>query len=221
MKKQQLVTYIDHTVLKATATKDEVTTLCEEAVQYQFAAVCVNPCWVPLAQELLKESSVNVCTVIGFPLGATSTEVKEFETEWALKQGACEIDMVINVGAAKTGDWQLVEDEIAALARIVHNHNASLKVILETCFLSHDEIAEACRACVRAEADYVKTSTGFGTGGASVEHVALMTETVQGKCKVKASGGIRDSQQAMAMIEAGADRLGTSSGVAILAGFDD
>lgn len=221
MNKLELAKYIDHTALKATVTEDEVLTLCREAKQHQFAAVCVNPYWIPVVHEQLLNSGIDTCTVVGFPLGANPTKVKEFETEWTLDHGADEVDMVVNVGEIKKGQWTFIENEIASLASLVHNRNNILKVIFETCFLSNEEITKLCHICVSAGADFVKTSTGFGTGGATVDHVKLMADTVNGKCKVKASGGIRSLDSASSMINAGADRIGTSSGVAIISEIND
>lgn len=213
-----IASYIDHTLLKPTATKAQIETLCEEASVHQFASVCVNPYRVPLAVEKLKTSPVKVCTVIGFPLGAAPKDIKVREAEWCLEHGAKEIDMVINIGDALDEEWDAVHDEIQTLAASAHANGAILKVIFETCFLSDDQIIKACQASASGCADFVKTSTGFGTGGATIENVRLMSETVAGKCQVKASGGIRDRDTAIAMIRAGATRLGTSSGVAIVKG---
>ena len=206
---------IDHTLLKATGTADMVRTLCAEARQHGFASVCVNPCWVPLCARELAGSDVLVCTVIGFPLGANASEIKAAEAGLAVAQGAGEVDMVINVGAAKAGDWERVEADIRAVVEAAGG--ATVKVILETCYLTDAEKREACAASSRAGARFVKTSTGFGTGGATVEDIRLMRAAVGSSLQVKASGGVRNLQDALAMLEAGADRIGASSGVAIVA----
>ena len=217
----ELAKMIDHTILKADATQSDIEKLCEEAKKYNFASVCVNPYWVSLASDLLKNSTVKVCTVIGFPLGATSSESKASETEIAILHGADEVDMVINVGAMKNNKTDIVENDILSVVNSARktgktqNKNIIVKVILETCYLTKDEIKNACLCAKNAGADFVKTSTGFGTGGATVEDVSLMKETVGETMQVKASGGIRDYETAIKMIEAGASRLGTSSGVMI------
>lgn len=208
---------IDHTLLKADTTKAQIVKLCEEAKQYGFASVCVNPTWVATAAELLKGTDVKVCTVIGFPLGASTPETKAFETKNAIENGAEEVDMVINIGALKDGNDDLVERDIRAVVEAAKG-KALVKVIIETCLLTEEEKVRACQLAVKAGADYVKTSTGFSTGGATTEDVALMRKTVGKNIGVKASGGVRDIKSAMAMIEAGATRIGTSSGVAIVAG---
>ena len=222
MNNAELAKMIDHTILKANATQSDIEKLCEEAKKYNFASVCVNPYWVPLASDLLKNSTVKVCTVIGFPLGATSSESKASETEIAILQGADEVDMVINVGAMKNNQTDIVEKDILSVVNSARktgkaqNKNITVKVILETCYLTKDEIKNACLCAKNAGTDFVKTSTGFGTGGATVEDVKLMKETVGSSMEVKASGGIRDYETAIKMIEAGATRLGTSSGIAIV-----
>ena len=222
MNNAELAKMIDHTILKANATQSDIEKLCEEAKKYNFASVCVNPYWVPLASDLLKNSTVKLCTVIGFPLGATSSESKASETEIAILQGADEVDMVINVGAMKNNKTDIVENDILAVVNSARktgktkNKNIIVKVILETCYLTKDEIKNACLCAKNAGADFVKTSTGFGTGGATVEDVKLMKETVGSSMEVKASGGIRDYETAIKMIEAGATRLGTSSGISIV-----
>ena len=209
----KLTHMIDHTLLKAVATKEQIVKLCEEARQYHFASVCVNPANVSLAAEQLKGSGVKVCTVIGFPLGANTSVVKAFEATDAIANGADEVDMVINVGAMKAGDTELVYNDIKA----VRDASAGklLKVIIETCYLTDEEKVKACELSKKAGADFVKTSTGFGTGGATAEDVALMRKTVGPDMGVKASGGIRDAEAAAAMVKAGANRLGCSAGVAI------
>ena len=222
MNNLELAKMIDHTILKANATQSDIEKLCDEAKKYNFASVCVNPYWVPLASDLLKNSTVKVCTVIGFPLGATSSESKAYETEIAILQGADEVDMVINVGAMKNDKTDIVENDILSVVNSARktgktqNKNIIVKVILETCYLTKDEIKNACLCAKNAGADFVKTSTGFGTGGATVEDVSLMKETVGETMQVKASGGIRDYETVMAMIEAGADRIGASASVAIM-----
>ena len=222
MNNLELAKMIDHTILKANATQSDIEKLCDEAKKYNFASVCVNPYWVPLASDLLKNSTVKVCTVIGFPLGATSSESKASETEIAILQGADEVDMVINVGAMKNNQTDIVENDILSVVNSARktgktqNKNIIVKVILETCYLTKDEIKNACLCAKNAGADFVKTSTGFGTGGATVEDVALMKETVGSSMEVKASGGIRDYETALKMINAGATRLGTSSGIGIV-----
>ena len=209
--------YIDHTVLKAVATKEDVLKLCNEAYKYNFASVCINPSFIKFAHELLKGSDVKVCTVIGFPLGANSSEVKAFETTQAIADGADEVDMVINIGAAKAHDFETVYKDIKA---VVDAANGVLtKVIIETCYLTDEEKVECCKAAVKAGADFVKTSTGFGTGGATVADVKLMRETVGPVMGVKASGGVRTLADMEAMIEAGATRIGTSNGIQIMEGL--
>lgn len=213
--KMQLNKYIDHTILKANATKADVEKLCAEAREYDFASVCINTCFVPLAAELLAGSDVKVCCVVGFPLGAMSTEAKAFETKWAVEHGAQEVDMVLNVGAMIAGDEKTVLEDIGAVVDAAHP-KAIVKVILENCLLTDEQKTRACKLCVQAGAEFVKTSTGFSTGGATVEDVALMKKAVDGKAKVKAAGGIRTKEDALAMIEAGADRIGASAGIAIV-----
>ncbi len=211
----EISAYIDHTILKPQATADDVRRLCEEAREYGFASVCVNPCHAALVSGELAGSAVKTCVVIGFPLGATTTAVKVFETEQAVAAGAQEVDMVINVGALKFGDLALVKNDIKSVAAAAHPQ-ALLKVILECCLLDDAEIRTACEICLAAGADFVKTSTGFGGGGAEVADVRLMRQTVGPDLGVKASGGIRDLKSALAMIAAGANRIGTSAGVAIV-----
>ncbi|MGL6058673.1 MAG: deoxyribose-phosphate aldolase [Culicoidibacterales bacterium] len=210
----QLNKLIDHTILKPETVQSQVEIICEEALAYDFASVCINPTWVKLASTLLAESDVKVCTVIGFPLGANTPEVKAFETKDAISNGAQEIDMVINIGAAKAGNWELVERDIRA---VVEAANGTLvKVIIETCLLTDEEKVRACLAAVAAGADYVKTSTGFSTGGATIADVQLMRETVGPDIGVKASGGVRSYEDMEAMVSAGATRIGTSSGVLLM-----
>ncbi len=212
--------YIDHTNLKPYATRGDIIRLCDEAVQYGFYAVCVNPYRVKLAKDYLKEKNadVKVASVIGFPLGATPTEIKVAESRRALKDGADELDMVINIGALKDGDYDYVKKDIAEVVRVAHERGAKVKVIIETCYLTDEEKVKACELAKEAGADFVKTSTGFGSGGATVEDVMLMRKTVGPEMGVKAAGGIRTYEQALAMIEAGATRIGASSGVKIVQG---
>lgn len=205
---------VDHTMLKADATSETIKRYCSEAKKYGFASVCVNTYHVPLAAAELKDSGVAVCCVVGFPLGASFTSVKAFEASEAVKAGALEVDMVMNVGAMKDRNYALVRDDIKAVVEA--SHGRVLKVILETCLLTRDEIIKACELSVEAGADFVKTSTGFGTGGALIEDVALMKQTVGTRAKVKASGGIRTPKEAMAMINAGADRIGAGNGISLL-----
>lgn len=210
-----IAAYIDHTLLKQDATIQQIDRLCAEAAEYHFASVCVNPWYVPRCVKNLEGSGVKVCTVVGFPLGATTLETKVFETLQAVKSGAKEIDMVINVCAMKSGNTKAIEQEIQALAAAVEGA-AILKVIIEACLLTDEEKVLACQIAKRAGADYVKTSTGFSTGGATVSDVALMRKTVGPEMGVKAAGGIRDYATAKAMIEAGASRIGASAGIAIV-----
>lgn len=212
--KAELAKTIDHTLLKAIATEEQVRELCAEARKYGFMSVCVNPCWVPLCVKELSGSGIIVCTVIGFPLGANATETKAAEAALAAAQGARENDMVINLGAAKAGNWKLVEEDIRAV--VAASGEAAVKVIIETCYLTDAEKARACEAAAKAGARFVKTSTGFGTGGASAEDVRLMRKATGGKLLVKASGGIRSYHDAIKMLEAGADRIGASSSIAIV-----
>ncbi|ATC60451.1 MAG: deoxyribose-phosphate aldolase [Lactococcus raffinolactis] len=208
--------YIDHTVLKADTPKAKVQQIIDEAIQYDFMSVCINPTWVSFAAEKLAATDVKVCTVIGFPLGANTSTVKAFEAAEAIKNGADEVDMVINIGAAKDGDWDLVESDIQAV--VDASKDVTTKVIIETSLLTDEEKVKACQAAVRAGADFVKTSTGFSTAGATVADIALMRQTVGPDLGVKASGGVRSIADAQAMIEAGATRLGTSNGVDIMKG---
>jgi deoxyribose-phosphate aldolase len=205
---------IDHTILKPEATREEVETLCKEAMEYKFAAVCVNPYYVEFCKDILKDTNVLVATVIGFPLGANTKEVKAFETTNAIKNGADEIDMVINIGALKDKNYNLVKDDISAVVNVAKG-KAIVKVIIETSLLLDDEKVKACELAMEAGADFVKTSTGFSTGGATIEDVKLMKSVVGDKLEVKASGGVRDLETAIKMVKAGATRLGTSSGIKI------
>ncbi len=213
-----LAKYIDHTLLKPDATQQEVAQLCFEARKYGFASVCVNPTWVSLCAELLKGSSAKVCTVIGFPLGATSSETKAFETETAIRQGATEIDMVINIGALKARDLDTVAKDIRGVVNAAHSHGIIVKVIIETALLTDEEKTIASLISKEAGADFVKTSTGFAGGGATVHDVELMRKTVGPQMGVKASGGVRTFEDAASMIKAGATRIGASAGVKIIQG---
>lgn len=206
--------YIDHTLLKAPATSEQIKELCLQAKEHDFASVCVNTCYVALAKEILRDTDVKVCCVVGFPLGAMATVSKAFETKQAIKDGATEIDMVINIGAAKEGNWKYVEDDIRAVVQAAQGN--VVKVIIETCLLTDEEKVKACKCAINAKAHFVKTSTGFSTAGATIEDVKLMRKTVKDKCLVKAAGGVRNLKDAMAMIEAGADRLGCSAGITIM-----
>ena len=208
--------YIDHTLLKPDASQEQIETLIEEAKKYDFASVCVNPTWVNFAAQALKATDVKVCTVIGFPLGANTPELKAFETSDAIQNGANEIDMVINIGALKSRNFDLVERDIRAVVEAAKG--TLVKVIIETCLLTDDEKVKACQIAQKAGADFVKTSTGFSTGGATVRDVALMRKTVGPDMGVKASGGARSYEDALAFIKAGATRIGASSGVAIMEG---
>jgi deoxyribose-phosphate aldolase len=208
--------YIDHTLLKADATRAQITQLCREAQEYRFAAVCVNPTHVRLCADLLKDSGVAVASVAGFPLGATSPEVKAYEARQAIQNGATEIDMVINIGALKDGDYDLVERDIAGVVRVCQDSDVVCKVIIEAALLSEQEKVKVCELAQEAGADYVKTSTGFGPGGATPADVALMRRVVGPGMGVKAAGGIRSLADAQAMIEAGASRIGTSAGTKIV-----
>lgn len=210
----ELNKYIDHTLLKPEATKEQITKLCEEARQYDFASVCVNTCYVPLAKQLLAGSDVKVCCVVGFPLGAMDTVSKAFEAKTAVENGAQEVDMVINIGALKDKDYDYVTKDIAAVVEA--SRPAIVKVIIEACLLTDEEKVEACKCSMNAKAEFVKTSTGFSTHGATPEDVALMKKTVGDVCKVKAAGGVRSYDDAMKMIEAGADRLGCSAGIKVM-----
>lgn len=214
--------FIDHTILKASATREDIKKLCDEAKEYGFYSVCVNGANVEYAFSQVKDSDVKVvkvAAVVGFPLGAMATDVKVFEAKKAIEDGASEIDMVINVGALKDKDYELVENEIRRIKEAIGKN--VLKVIIETCYLTDEEKVKACELAVNANADFVKTSTGFGTGGATFEDVELMKKTVGNKAKVKASGGVRDFETAKKYIELGAERLGTSSGIAIVTGDEN
>lgn len=208
--------YIDHTLLKPESTQEQIDHLLSEAVEYQFASVCVNPTWVAHCAKTLAGTGVKVCTVVGFPLGANTSSVKAFETKDAIANGADEIDMVINVGQLKSGQYEVVKADIRAVVEA--SQDKLVKVIIETCLLTNDEKVKACQLAVSAGADFVKTSTGFSAAGATVEDIVLMRETVGPNIGVKAAGGARSYEDAEAFIEAGATRIGTSSGVAIVSG---
>lgn len=216
MDSKQVVKMIDHTLLKADATKEQIKKLCEEAKQFQFATVCVNPANVSYSSELLNGTDVGVCTVIGFPLGASSSKVKAFETKQAIEDGATEVDMVINIGALKSGNTELVKEDIKAVVNAAGS--TPVKVIIESCLLTDEEKVITCKLSKEANAAFVKTSTGFSTGGATAEDIALMRKTVGPDMGVKASGGVRSLETAIKMIENGATRLGSSSGVSIAQG---
>ncbi|MBD8043056.1 deoxyribose-phosphate aldolase [Arthrobacter sp. Sa2BUA2] len=213
-----LASYIDHTLLKPDASREDILRVCEEAAEYRFKSVCVNPLWVSTVHTALKDTGVDTCSVIGFPLGATTTEVKVFEAQGALQDGADEIDMVIDIAAARRGDRDALVRDIASVAEAVHEAGGILKVIIETALLTDEQKVLACEASVEAGADFVKTSTGFNGGGATTEDVALMRRTVGRDLGVKASGGVRSREDALAMIDAGATRIGASSGIAIVKG---
>ncbi len=215
MDKKTIASMIDHTLLKPEATPAQVEKLCAEAAEYHFASVCVNPVYIPLAARLLDGTGVKVCCVVGFPLGAITPEQKAAEAASCAAMGAEELDMVIHVGAAKAGDWALVQRDIAGVVKAAAGR--TVKVIIETCLLTDEEKVKACEAAKAAGADFVKTSTGFSTGGATTHDIALMRKTVGPEMGVKASGGIRDYATAMAMIEAGANRIGASAGIEIVA----
>ena len=215
MSEKPIASFIDHTALKPDTTLEQIEKLCHEAIEYGFASVCVNPCYVAHCHRILKTSDVKVCTVIGFPLGANTIATKEAETVEAVKNGATEVDMVINVGAIKSGDYELVKNDIAAVVKAAGD-SAIVKVILETCLLTDEEKIAACKMCKEAGAHFVKTSTGFSTGGATIEDIRLMRQAVGPDLGVKASGGIRDYKTARAMVDAGASRIGASASIAIV-----
>lgn len=217
MNKQELAKMIDHTILKPEATEVEIMQLCKEAIEYGFASVCINPSMVKKAAEILEGSEVKVCTVIGFPLGATTTEVKAFETEQTIKDGATEVDMVINVGKLKENNLEYVKSDIAAVVNAAKG-KALTKVIIESCLLTDEEKVTVCTIAKEVGADFVKTSTGFSIGGATKEDIKLMRETVGPNIGVKASGGVRSNEDAMTMIENGATRIGASASIAICNG---
>ena len=216
--KKNVAGIIDHTNLKPEASEEQITKLCEEAKEYGFASVCVNPGYVALAAEALKGSTVNVCTVIGFPLGATTSASKAFEAKDAIANGATEVDMVVNIGMIKSGKWAYVKDDIKAVVDAANG--VLVKVIIETCLLTDDEKVKVCQLAKEAGADFVKTSTGFSKWGAKPEDVALMRKTVGPEMGVKASGGIHTAEEAIACINAGATRLGVSAGIAVVNGLE-
>ncbi|MGY4677687.1 deoxyribose-phosphate aldolase [Pasteurella sp. P03HT] len=218
MNAKEIAQFIDHTALTAEKTEQDILKLCDEAIENRFWSVCINSGYIPLAKEKLAGTDVKICTVVGFPLGANLSSVKAFETREAIQAGADEIDMVINVGLIKSNKWDAVEADIAAV--LTACAGTPLKVILETCLLSKEEIVKACEICKQLNVAFVKTSTGFNSGGATVEDVALMKQTV-GDIGVKASGGVRDTETAVAMIKAGATRIGASAGIAIINGLQD
>ena len=214
MNSTQIARIIDHTILKATTTKEDVVKICKEAKEYGFFSVCINPANIELAKEELKGSDVKVCTVIGFPLGANTSAVKAFETKEAIENGADEVDMVINIGELKAGNDKAVLEDIKAVVQA--SEDKTVKVILETCLLSDDEIRRACNLCVEAKAEFVKTSTGFNREGANVHVVKVMKEAVQDKALIKAAGGVRTPEDMDEMIKAGASRIGTSKGISLM-----
>jgi len=220
MKKSEIAAMIDHTLLKPEATDEQIIKVCREARENKFASVCINPCYVKLAMEQLKGSGVKVCTVIGFPLGANDTRVKAYEAKIAIEDGANEVDMVINVGKLKAKDYEYVENDIKAVVNEARG-KALVKVIIETCLLTDEEKVKICKLAMEAGADFVKTSTGFNKGGATAEDVKLMYETVAPELKVKAAGGIRTTEDAIKMIEAGASRIGASASISIMNGLDE
>ncbi|WP_027340791.1 deoxyribose-phosphate aldolase [Halonatronum saccharophilum] len=219
MDKNKIANMIDHTVLKADTLKEDVILKCQEAKEYNFASVCINPTFVSLVNKELEGTPVKVCTVIGFPLGNNTAETKAFETKNAIKKGADEVDMVINIGAVKSEAWDVVREDISAVVKAAEG-KAIVKVIIETCYLTQEEKRKVCKIAKEVGADFVKTSTGFGSGGATVEDITLMREVVGEKLGVKASGGVRSIEDAQAMIEAGATRIGASSGVKIIDGIE-
>jgi len=206
--------YIDHTLLKPIATISDIKTLCNEAIEYNFYAVCINGSYVNIAHDLLKNSLINITSVVGFPLGTNSTKSKLFEAHDSINEGATEIDMVLNIGLLKSGSFQLVEKEISEIKKIIGVH--TLKVIFENCYLSNDEKIMACKIALNTGADFIKTSTGFGIGGATIEDVRLMKKVVKNQIKIKASGGIKDFETAKEYLNLGVSRIGTSSGVTIM-----
>lgn len=214
----EIAKYIDHTILKPEAREEDILELCREAKENKFSAVCVNPYYVSVAAKFLTGTGVKVATVVGFPLGVTTKETKAYEAEQAFQAGAREVDMVINIGALKSGAYETVKEDILAVVNVAKNQvpKRTVKVIIETCLLTNPEKEKACQLALDAGADFVKTSTGFNGGGATLEDIQLMKKVVGNKAKIKASGGIRDLKTALTFIKAGADRIGTSSGVAIV-----
>jgi deoxyribose-phosphate aldolase len=222
MNKETVAKMIDHTMLKATTTDKDILQLCIEAKEHNFMSVCVNPYYVAYAYELLKDTSVKVCTVVGFPLGANTAIIKASEAAQAVKEGALEVDMVINVGAVKSAKWEVVKEDIHGVAKAAKevNKEAVVKVIIETCYLTREEKIKVSEIILETGADFVKTSTGFGTGGATIEDVALIKDVVGTRKLIKASGGVKNYDDVVAMAKAGANRIGTSGGVAIISGAD-
>ncbi len=210
--------FIDHTLLKPEATREQIEQLCSEAKRYKFASVCINPCWISVCADLLRNTEVKVCTVVGFPFGATLTEVKASETETAIQHGAQEVDMVLNIGMLKSGNYDFVESDIRAVVNVAKKHRVLTKTILEACLLNDEEKVKACLLAKRAGADFVKTSTGFSKAGATVGDVALMRRVVGSAMGVKAAGGVRTREEAEAMIRSGASRVGASASVKIVGG---
>ena len=213
---RQLNSYIDHTLLKPTKTQIDIITLCKEAIEHQFYAVCINGCYVSLAKQTLQNTSIKICSVVGFPLGAMSTDSKIEEAKNAIKNGADEIDMVLNIGLLKSAAFDAVKNDIYSVKKAITHH--TLKVILETCYLTKVEIIKACELSIAASADYIKTSTGFGTAGATLENIELMKSIAKDNIKIKASGGIKDADTTRQYINLGVDRIGTSSGINIVKG---
>lgn len=221
MNKEQLAKMIDYTLLKPDATKDDIIKLCKEAKKYNFASVCINPVYASLVTKLLKRTTIKICTVIGFPLGANTSEVKIFEAKNAIEKGTQEIDMVINIGALKSNNYELVKNDIMAVVEVAKKRNVVVKAILETGLLTEEEKVIACKLAKRAGADFVKTSTGFGPSGATIHDVKLLKKVVGKGMGVKAAGGIKNYKDALIMIRAGADRIGTSLGVKIVENFKE
>lgn len=221
MQKQELAAMIDHTALKPDLTNQQVEKLCDEARQYRFASVCIPPYYLELAKEYLEnEQHVKLCTVIGFPLGYESTATKVFALKEAIEIGAEELDVVINVAAVKNRAWEYLDEELKQISETCHSSGKTLKIIFETCYLNDDEIEKLSILCAQNQVDFVKTSTGFGTAGATVHHIAIMKRAVKGQCRIKASGGIRNWKDAEQMISAGADRIGASASVNIINEFE-
>ena len=220
MEGSEVAVLIDHTILSPDITEKDVAVKCQEALEYNFASVCVNPNYVEFVADKLEGSNVKTCTVIGFPLGESTSETKSFAAKNAVKNGADELDMVINIGAVKSAAWDVVEADIKAVVNSVKREDVLVKVILETCYLDENEIKQACKAAQSAGADFVKTSTGFGTHGARVEDIEVMKEAVDEEMGIKASGGIHSLEEAVEMLDAGATRIGASSGVEIVEGVD-
>jgi deoxyribose-phosphate aldolase len=215
----EIAALVDHSLLKAQASRSDILRVCAEARKYRFASLCVNPSWIPFCVAQLAESGIPVCAVVGYPLGANASDTKAFEARLAVSQGAAEVDVVINISLAKSGDWKAVAQDLAAVVKAARP--ALVKAVIETCHLDQEEKVLACRAAMAAGADFVMTSTGFGTGGATIEDLILIKQTVGDSLKIKASGGIRTRAEALALLEAGAVRIGASAGVAIAAETED